>query len=75
MCVQYHGGAQYRGGCSVPWGYHEYRGGYLGYRGVFSTVGDIMINVGIISRFHPIFRLRNNCDVTCIDEILFLETM
>ena len=20
MCVQYRGGAQYRGGCSVPWG-------------------------------------------------------
>ena len=36
------GGVQYRGG------YHEYRGGYLEYRGgwVFSTVGDIMINVG-----------------------------
>ena len=27
MCVQYSGGAQYRGG------YHEYRGGYLEYRG------------------------------------------
>ena len=27
------GGAQYRGGCSVPWG-------------VFSTVGDIMSTVG-----------------------------
>ena len=27
MCVQYRGGAQYRGG------YHEYRGGYLEYRG------------------------------------------
>ena len=25
----------------------QYRGGYLEYRGVFSTVGDIMINVGI----------------------------
>ena len=24
---------EYRGGCSVPWGYHEYRGGYLEYRG------------------------------------------
>ena len=57
MCVQY------RGGCSVPWGvfstvggYHEYRGGYHEYRGdilstvgVFSTGGDIMINVGEIS--------------------------
>ena len=35
-------------GCSVPWGvqyrggYHEYCGGDLEYRGVFSTVGDIM---------------------------------
>ena len=27
--------------------YHEYLGGYLEYRGVFSTMGDIMINVGI----------------------------
>ena len=35
MCVQYCGGAQYCGG------YHEYRG-------VFSTMGDIMINVGAI---------------------------
>ena len=26
MCVQYRGGAQYRGG-SVPWRYHEYHGG------------------------------------------------
>ena len=25
--------------------YHEYRGGYLEYCGVFSTVEDIMINV------------------------------
>ena len=25
--------------------YHEYRGGYLEYRGVFSTVGDIMMHV------------------------------
>ena len=52
MCVQY------RGGCSVPWGvfstvggaqyhggYHEYRGG-ISCVGVFSTMGDIMINVG-----------------------------
>ena len=28
-----------------------------------------------ISSFHPIFCLRNNCDVTYINEILFLETM
>ena len=28
---------KYRGGCSVPW-----------YREVFSTVGDIMSNVGVI---------------------------
>ena len=39
------GCAQYRGGCSVPWGYHEYRGDILSTVGVFSTVGDIMINV------------------------------
>ena len=29
-------------GCSVAWGYHEYRGVIL------STVGDIMIHVGDI---------------------------
>ena len=34
MCVQY------RGGCSVPWG------DILSTVGVFSTMGDIMINVG-----------------------------
>ena len=33
MCVQYCGGVQYRGGCSVPWG-------------IMSTVGDIMSTVG-----------------------------
>ena len=33
------GGAQYHGGCSVLWGYREYHR-------VFSTLGDIMINVG-----------------------------
>ena len=47
MCVQYRGGAQYRGGCSVPWGgFHEYRGDILSTVGVFSTVGDIMSTVG-----------------------------
>ena len=29
----------------------------------------------IISSFHPIFWLRNNCVVTYINEILVLETM
>ena len=29
----------------------------------------------IISSFQPTFWLRNNCDVTYINEILFLETM
>ena len=24
---------EYRGGCSVPWGYHDARGGYHEYRG------------------------------------------
>ena len=34
MCVQYRGGAQYRGGCSVPWGdVMSTVGGYLEYRG------------------------------------------
>ena len=53
MCVQYHGGDQYRGVfstvgivpwgiSSVPWGYHEYCGVIL------STVGDIMIHMGDI---------------------------
>ena len=47
ICVQYCGGAQHRGGVQYCGGYHEYHGGYLEYRGVFSTVRDIMINVGI----------------------------
>ena len=34
-CVQYRGG------------YHEYCGGYLEYRGILSTVGDVMMHVGI----------------------------
>ena len=34
MCVQYRGGAQYRGGCSVPWG------------DIMSTVEDILSTVG-----------------------------
>ena len=41
------GGAQYRGGCSVPWGdIMSTVGDILSTVGVFSTVGDIMINVG-----------------------------
>ena len=36
------GGVQYRGG------YHDKCGGYLEYRGVFSTVGDIMSTMGVI---------------------------
>ena len=49
MCVRYTvGSAQYLGGCSVPWGYHEYRGDILSTVGVFSTVGDIMSTVGVI---------------------------
>ena len=50
MCVQYRGGAQYRGGCSVPWGdIMSTVGGYLEYRGGCSVPwGDIMINVGDI---------------------------
>ena len=42
MCVQYRGGCHYREGCSVPWGYHEYRGDIL------STVGYIMSTVRVI---------------------------
>ena len=38
---------EYRGGCSVLWGYHplkfEYRGGY------HDTCGDIMSTVGVFS--------------------------
>ena len=53
--LEYSGGVQYRGGyhdkcggyLEYRGGYHEYHGGYLEYRGVFSTVGDIMIHVGI----------------------------
>ena len=37
MCVQYRGGDQYRGGCSVPWGdIMSTVGGYLEYRGGIS---------------------------------------
>ena len=32
VCVQYDGGVQYRGGCSVLWGYQDKFGGYLEYR-------------------------------------------
>ena len=54
MCVQYCGGAQYRGGCSVPWGdimstvggYHEYRGGVQYRGGIMINVGDILSTVG-----------------------------
>ena len=43
------GGAQYRGGVQYRGGYHEYRrGDILSTVGVFSTMGDIMINVGDI---------------------------
>ena len=56
MCVQYHGGAQYRGVfstvgdiMSTVGDIMSTVGGYLEYRGVFSTVGDIMINVGVFS--------------------------
>ena len=38
---------EYRGGVQYCGRYLEYRGGYLEYRGVFSTVGDIMLHVGI----------------------------
>ena len=31
---------EYRGGCSVPWGYHDALGGY---HEVFSTVGDTIL--------------------------------
>ena len=34
--------------CSVPWGTHDKCGGYLEYRGLFSTMGDIMSAVGVI---------------------------
>ena len=43
MCVQHRGGAQYCGGCSVPWGDIMSTVG-----DILSTVGDIMINVGDI---------------------------
>ena len=39
---------EYRGGCSVLWGYHYKCRVYLGYLGVFSTVGDIMSTLGLI---------------------------
>ena len=40
--LEYRGGVQYRGG------YHDKCGGYLEYRGVFSTVGDIMSTGGYL---------------------------
>ena len=41
MCVQYRGGAQYRGG------YHEYHEGYLEYRGGYhDKCGGILSTVG-----------------------------
>ena len=45
---EYHCGVQYCGRYpEYHRGYHEYHGGYFEYHGVFSTVLDIMINVGI----------------------------
>ena len=44
MCVQYRGGAEYRGG------YHESVGVILSTVGdIMSTVGDIMSTVGVFS--------------------------
>ena len=47
-----------------------------------STLGDTMMSVGgyheyeyTYHDFTLFFQLRNNCDVTYIDEILFLEIM
>ena len=50
-------------GFSVLWGcsvYHEYHGGYLEYRGVFSTVGDIMSTVGVFSTIGDIMSTVGN---------------
>ena len=48
MCVQYRGGAQYRGWCSVPWGdIMSTVGDILSTVGMFSTAGDIMSTVGL----------------------------
>ena len=54
--------------CAVPWGvpstvgafstvgrYHEYRGGYLEYRGGVQYRGDIMINVGRYLEYCGVF--------------------
>ena len=51
------GGAQYRGGCSVPWGdIMSTVGGYLEYRGGCSVPwGDIMINVGRYLEYCGVF--------------------
>ena len=63
MCVQYRGGAQYRGGCSVPWGYLEYRGG-VQYRGdIMINVGDILSTVGVFSTVGGYFEYRGGCSV------------
>ena len=39
MSVQYTGGVQYNGGCSVHWGYHEFSGGYHEYTGGVQYTG------------------------------------
>ena len=50
MCVQYRGGAQYSGGCSVPWGISWVPwGDILSTVGVFSTVGGYHDKCGGIS--------------------------
>ena len=47
------GGAQYCGGVQYRGGYHEYRGEISSVPwGVFSTMGDIMINVGGYLEYH-----------------------
>ena len=50
MCVQYRGGAQYRGEVfSTVGGYHEHRGGYLEYRGGVQYRGGYHDKCGGIS--------------------------
>ena len=48
MCVQYIGGCSVHQGdiISTSGGYHEYIGGCSVHWGMFSALGDIMMNVG-----------------------------
>ena len=44
---------EYHEGYSVPWGYHDVRGGILSTMGIFSTVEDtILCNLSTVGGYH-----------------------